>query len=221
MELLYHTLITCEAVGDVFDPVAMAQIVRANHRQDGILNQLRGNLHVDNRIDGGLAYIEAEHASLAELAARQKSGNLQRAAFGRLVHTAQDFCAHTNYVRLWLASNGGLNETSPGDIDGLDADLMRHPELRTGSFVLWRDWVYHVPAVKRLARSLYVPSGSHEAMHLDSPARGPEFAYAFAAACQRTRHEYQRAAQVVLRQGGEDALYRFHHAQAAITRSEG
>jgi hypothetical protein len=217
MELLYHTLITCQAVGDVFDPVALAQIIQANHRQDGILNQLRGHLHFDNRIDDGWDYIEAEHASLAELAAGQGSGDLLRAAFGRLVHTAQDFYAHTNYVRLWLAFNGGLNETSPDDIDGLDAGLMRHPELHTGSFVLWRDWVYHVSIVKRLARSLHVPPGSHEAMHLDSPVRGPEFAYAFAAACQRTRHEYQRAAKAILHKGGEDALDRFHQAQTAMT----
>lgn len=209
MELVYHTLITCKAVGGVFDPMALAQIVRANHRQDGILNQLRGHLHFDNRIDDGWDYIEAEHAHLAELVAGQGSGDLQRAAFGRLVHTAQDFYAHTNYVRLWLASNGGLSGTSPEGIDGLNAGLMVHPELHTGSFVLWRDWVYYVPGVKRLMRSLYVPSSSHEAMHLDSPARGPEFAYAFAAACQRTRHEYRRVAQVVLRGGGEGALDTF------------
>ena len=100
---------------------------------------------------------------------------------------------------------------SPDDIDGLDASLMAHPELHTGSFVLWRDWIYYMPLVKRLARRLYVPVGSHEEMHLDSPDRGPEFAYAFAAACRRTQYEYQRAARAILQAGGEDALDRFHH----------
>jgi hypothetical protein len=221
MELVYHTLITCQAVGDRFDPAGLAQIIRANHGQDGTLNQLRGHLHFDNRIDDGWDYIEAEHANLAKLAAEQGSGDSLRAAFGRLTHAAQDFYAHTNYVRLWLALKGGLNETSPDDIDVLDAGLMGHPELCTGSFVLWRDWVYHVPVVKRLVRGLHVPPGSHEAMHLDSPARGPEFAYAYAAACQRTRHEYWRAAKAILHKGGEGALGRFHHAQTAMTGPKG
>jgi len=211
MELLYHTLITCKAVGDRFDPAALAQIICANHRQDGILNQLRGCLHFDNRIADGLAYLETQHAQIEALASGQGAGESLRAAFGRLAHTAQDFYAHTNYARLWLARNGGLGETSADDIDALDVDLVAHPELRTGSFMLWRDWVYYVPLVKHLIRRLYVPSGSHEEMHLDSPDRGPEFPYVFAAARQRTQHEYQRAAGAILRAGGENALDRFHH----------
>ena len=91
MELVYHTLVTCRAVGDSFAPVALAQIVRANHSQDGLVNQLRGCLHFDNRIDDGLAYVETEHTNLRKLAAGQEAGELQRAAFGRLIHTVQDF----------------------------------------------------------------------------------------------------------------------------------
>ncbi len=37
-----------------------------------------------------------------------------------------------------------------------------------------------------------LPRDSHAWMNLDSPARGPGFAYAFAAAVKRTRYEYER-----------------------------
>ena len=47
-------------------------------------------------------------------------------------------------------------------------------------------------------------------MNLDSSERGPKFAYAVAAARQRTVHEYQLAADAALAAGGATALARFH-----------
>ena len=212
MELIYHTLATYNAVGARFDDLALLQIIEANHAQDTILNQFRGHLHFDNHIAQGRAYVEAERRNMGRLAATTDAGALLRAAFGRLCHTTQDFYAHTNYIRLWLACHGGFDHTLPADIDALDASLMNHPDLRTGTFFLWRDWVYHVPGINRYARRIHVPAGSHEAMNLDAPTRGPEFAYAFRAACQRTQHEYQLAVQTIRDAAGASALESFHRA---------
>jgi hypothetical protein len=212
MDLVYHTLATYKAVGSCFDDLALLQVIEANHAQDSLLNQLRGHLHFDNQVAPGWAYVEAERANVSGSAAEGDPGSVLRAAFGRLCHAVQDFYAHTNYVRLWLAENGGLGETIPAGIDALDVSLMDHPDLRAGSFCLWRDWVYYVLGIKHLARRIGVPAGSHEAMHLDSPARGPEFAYAFAAACQRTQYEYQLAVQTIKEAGSESALDSFRRA---------
>ena len=96
------------------------------------------------------------------------------------------------------------------EIDGLDQSVLTSPALRTGHFVLWRDLVYYLPLVKDVIRRFYIPPNSHEAMHLDSPERGPNFAYAMAAARQRTAQEYRVAADAVLTVGGSEALDRFH-----------
>jgi hypothetical protein len=213
MDLVYHALATYKAVGARFGDLALEQVIKANQAQDSLLNQLRGDLHFDNQIAQGRAYVKAERANVVRLAAEGGSGEPARAAFGRLCHAVQDFYAHTNYVRLWLACNGGLDATLPGDVDALDASLLDHPDLRTGSFFLWRDWVYYVPVVKRLARRIRVLPGSHEAMNLDSPTKGPEFAYAFAAACQRTEHEYQLVVQAIGEAGGDGALDMFRRAR--------
>lgn len=212
MELEYHSAVTCEAIGEHFDQTALNQIIEANFSQDSGLNQLRLEIHFDNNlIPKSLAYIYAEHARIVALAAQPAGGPAQRAALGRLCHTVQDFYSHSNYVDLWLAANGGLATTTPADIDGLDDTLLNHPDLITGNFYLWRDLVFHIPGIRHIARRIYIPPGSHEAMNLDTPAKGPHFAYSLVAACQRTRHEYRRASKAVLAAGGQTALARFQH----------
>lgn len=210
MDRVYHAQITRRALREHFDVSALSQIVAANRAQDDLANQLRGCLHFDNNIGKGLAYVESEHARISALTSEPNTGSRQRAALGRLCHAAQDFYAHSNYVRLWLAQNGGLDRTGPQDIDGLDEGLLCSPDLRVGTFYLWRDLWYYVPGLSRLVSALHVPAGSHQAMNLDSPERGPEFDYALAAACQRTQAEYRRAAAGILRFAGPKALDRFH-----------
>jgi hypothetical protein len=68
----------------------------------------------------------------------------------------------------------------------------------------------YVPLLGALARSIWVPADSHEAIHLDSPDRGPQFVYALAAARQRTAQEYHRAVETIVKAGGQDAVERFH-----------
>jgi hypothetical protein len=185
----YHAALLAETLGAFFSPRAMRSIVAANLGQDAKINQLRPYLHFDNcQFAEGLAYIDGQHRLIA--LAQDPAG--MWAAFGRLTHTAQDFYSHSNYVDLWLKSNGGLGQTRPDDIDGLDPALLNHPELRSGYFYLWRDFIYYLPLFKGFAKKRLVFPDSHEAMNLDEPAAGPRFAYSWVAARQRTLAEYRR-----------------------------
>lgn len=211
MEARYHIELTRSALQDLFSPDSLEEIIAANLAQDALQNQLgsKAHFHFDNnKIATSLAYVESLHAQIRELATERNAGKQQRIALGRLGHAVQDFYAHSNYVDLWLAQQG--RQTPPPDaIDGLIPELLNHPDLRTGTFVLWRDIIYYVPIIGALWRRVYIPSGSHEAMNLDSLERGWKFPYAMTAARRRTLHEYRRAEQAVRRTGGESALREF------------
>ena len=188
MRQRYHAQLLAETLAAYFSPLALEHITRANVAQDDLLNQLRPELHFDNcRFAEALAYIEAQHRCLAQAT----DSALRWAAFGRLTHTAQDFYAHSNYVDLWLNARG--SPARPDNIDGLDPQLLTHPDLRSGYFHLWRDFIYYLPGLKRFAKKYLVFKASHEALNLDDESRSPKFAYAMAAARQRTLAEYQRA----------------------------
>jgi len=211
MKSQYHAELTGAALSDHFSPDALEEIIAANLAQDAPQNQLgsKAHFHFDNnRIAAALAYVEDLHAQIVELAVAGDHGSQQRAALGRLCHAVQDFYAHSNYVDLWLA--GQDHPVPPADtIDALIPDLLNHPDLRTGTYVVLRDIVYSVPIIGALWRRIYLPSGSHEAMNLDSPDRGWKFSYAMAAAHQRTQHEYERAARAIEAARGKSALREF------------
>jgi len=211
MKSQYHADMTRAALRDHFSPDALEEIIAANVAQDALQNQLgsKAHFHFDNnKIAAALAYVEDLHTQIVELAAAGGHGSQQRAALGRLCHAVQDFYAHSNYVDLWLAGQG--HPVPPADaIDALIPELLDHPNLRAGTFVLLRDIIYYIPLIGALWRRIYVPAGSHEAMNLDSPDRGWKFAYAMAAARQRTQHEYQGAVQAVQKAGGDSALREF------------
>jgi hypothetical protein len=111
-----------------------------------------------------------------------------------------------------LEAHGGLANSTAADIDGLDPVLLNHPQLYTGSFILWFDSLYYIPGFRPILRKLYLRPRSHEAMNLDSPAQGPKFAYAMEAAKERTLHEHQRVVDTLRARGGDEALQRFYHA---------
>ncbi len=211
MKPRHHTEITRLALRARFGPVALDEIIAANLAQDALQNQLgsKAHFHFDNnKIEESLAYVESLHGQIATLAAASGRGNQQRAALGRLCHAVQDFYAHSNYVDLWLV--GHDHPVPPAcAIDGLIPELLNHPDLRTGTFVLLRDLIYYIPLIGALWRRFFVPQGSHEAMNLDSPDRGWKFSYAMVAARQRTVDEYERAAQAVHDAGGDTALRGF------------
>lgn len=212
----YHALVTKEALQARFAPAALRQVISANLAQDSLPSLFGTSPQVhfdDDKIAESLAYVESQHQIIVELAKRADGGRGQRAALGRLCHTVQDFYSHANYVPLWLSAHGEAAALAPEDMDGLDEALLQDPRLRTGHFVPLWGFLYYIPVLKHMARRIYLPANSHEAMNLDSPARGPHFAFALVAARQRTQHEYARAAQAILQAGGAEALQRFRTAR--------
>lgn len=212
MDLQYHEEITRVALEEFFDEPALAQVIAANFSQDDFWNLIgKPHLHFDDEIPAAQAYVDGLMARIivvmTELGA--DVGAVQRRVFGQLTHTVQDFYAHSNYVDLWLASLNGDTPPAPDTIPPLDAHLLAHPDLHTGTFKLWRDIIYYIPGLKYVARKVYIPPRSHEAMHLDNPARGEKFFYALAAAVRRTRWEYLRVADAIASIGGDAALRRF------------
>lgn len=191
----YHAAMLQDTLGRIFSRTALVELIAANVGQDSLGNLIGHDAyHFDfSKFKEGLAYIENQHAIIQDDA----DPHMMRAAFGRLSHGAQDFYAHSNYVDLWLEKHGGLARNRPEDIDGLDPELLNSPRLRSGEFYLWRDFIYYVPFLGQFAQRYLVFAGSHEAMHLDEPGRGPRFAYAIEAAKQRTTAEYQRAARAL------------------------
>lgn len=207
----YHDAITRAAIGLHFSAEAYDTLIRANWSQDavpGLFDEVRH--YTGDTREKAPAYIDEEFARIAELAPQPDRVTELRQAFGRITHTTQDFYAHTNYVDLWLAASGGLDNTTPDQIDGLDDSLRHSPDLILCTFVNWRDWLYYVPLIGDLFRRIYLDPQSHEAMHLDMPSRGPKYHYAAEAARQRTVVEYNRACDLIREHGGHDALTRFH-----------
>ena len=184
-----HEEMTREALGEHFSPRALEIIIAANRKQDAIRGQIgHDEFHFDNNaIEKGLRYINEQRGFV--LASLLSPGVLSAwIAFGRLTHTAQDFYSHTNYISLWLDQHPGTPPT-PSEIDPVQKSLLRSPSLHSGKIYLPMDALYFVPFLRKFALKL-LPEDSHGKMNLDSPAQGPRFEYARAAAVKRTQHEF-------------------------------
>lgn len=180
----YHEAITREALSPHFTPDAIRLAIRANLAQDSLRGQIgHQEYHVDDNIADGYAYMVAQRdEALQWLLAGDCLKGLK--ALGRCLHCVQDFYSHTNYVRLWLAENGGLERARPEDIAPLH-DWLSMGALQTGRAV-FREGLLYVPVLGRLLAGLVrLPPNAHFFRNLDAPHRGPEFAYVRAAA---TKH---------------------------------
>jgi hypothetical protein len=197
MLIEYHESITHKALSEHFDPRAMQAILTANLKQHNLLTGQIGHneYHYDNNaITESDHYIE-EQRGLTLSSLRKDDLPAAWAAFGRLIHTAQDFYAHSNYVDLWLSQFpygddvNGQTPPSPSEIAPLIDKLVGSPNLHSGKLYYPLGVLSFIPFVKRLVVPL-LPADSHAHMQLDSPARGERFAYAFEAAVKRTQYEF-------------------------------
>ena len=193
MLTIYHRAITIQALGEYFSPSALEIIISANLGQD---HWLRGQIghpeyHFDqNAFAESWAYLERNRAFIRPaLEAGDALAALQ--ALGRLTHAAQDFYAHSNYITLWLSRTLQGKWPLPEELDPFDGDLLKGPDLRSGKVYLPLELLAWIPGLSRLIVPL-LPRDSHAWMNLDMPARGPKYAFAFAAAIRRTRYEYER-----------------------------
>jgi hypothetical protein len=208
MYLKYHRLITQQALQDDFGSAALQAIVKANMFKDDLISNLFNPEHhfVENTIADSLAYIETQRSRVVSTV--QNGDHTPRAwqAFGRLLHTAQDFYSHSNYVRLWA---GCFKNVPPADkIEAMDPSLLHSPELHTVRSYRPFGSLGNIPVVgKWLFR--FLPTDAHARMCLDSAASGPLFEYAFYAAIKRTVYEYQETKRAIRKGGAEEHMELF------------
>lgn len=201
----YHREILTRALSQHLSPRAIAAIAQANVDQDRLILLLTHlEYHFDNDLFAeGLAYIE----ECRQVAARATTADEAWAAFGRLTHAAQDFYAHSNYVRLWAEQHPNTLPP-PATINALDPQLLKHPRLASG-YVYWvRELLYMIPGLQKWVYQI-APKNSHIVMNLDQPSTGVLFPYAMEAATQRTIVEYERTLALIGEEQGEEAMRRF------------
>ncbi|MHB8778178.1 MAG: hypothetical protein ACYC6R_10505 [Anaerolineales bacterium] len=98
-----HEEMMRETLSRHFSPRALEVIIAANLKQDAWNGQIgHDEYHFDNNaIDKGNRYVIEQRGCV--IASLHTPGLLSAwAAFGRLLHTAQDFYSHTNYISMWL-----------------------------------------------------------------------------------------------------------------------
>lgn len=187
----YHIEMTRSALTPHFSDRALEIIIAANIKQDALRNQIgHDEIHYDNNaIEKGDRYINEQRGHI--LATLLSPGVLGAwVAFGRMLHTAQDYYAHTNYVTLWLDQFKDAAPPPPSEIEPLKRDLVRGSDIRSGKVYFPMDVVYMIEPLRPFALKL-LPKDSHGWMNLDEPSRGPKFDYAISAATKRTVHEFE------------------------------
>lgn len=93
----YHAELTEAANDGVFDQQQLGYVVAANIAQD--LLQTQSVVHFDNcAFAGSIEHIAAEWAVIEQ--SGHTHGDVALAAFGALLHTTQDFYAHSNWIEL-------------------------------------------------------------------------------------------------------------------------
>jgi hypothetical protein len=188
----YHRAITSQALSAYFSPQALELIIAANLGQDHWLHGQFGHpeYHFDqNAFQESWDYIEHNRA-IVHSALEAGDTLLARQALGMLMHAVQDFYAHTNYITHWLDRFPVGQWPPPADVDPLDQALLEGPDLRSGKIYWPFEQFSWIPGLGRLFIP-FLPRDSHAWMNLDSPARGPLFSYAYAAAIKRTTCEYE------------------------------
>jgi hypothetical protein len=204
MLIEYHESITRKALSEYFSPRALEAVLAANIKQDDILTGQIGHdeYHYDNNAIAESDHYIEEQRGLTLSALQNDDLPAAWASFGRLIHTAQDFYAHSNYVDLWLSDLpyrddvNGHAPPPPSEIVPLMDELLHSPYLHSGKLYYPLGVLSFVPFVKRFVIPL-LPADSHAHMQLDSPACGERFAYAFEAAMKRTRQEYKKTIETL------------------------
>ncbi|WP_026379726.1 hypothetical protein [Afifella pfennigii] len=93
----YHGQLTEDANDGLLDQQQLGYVVAANIAQD--LLQTQSCVHFDNcDFPGGIAHIADEWNLIEKVG--DKYANAALAAFGALLHTTQDFYAHSNWIEL-------------------------------------------------------------------------------------------------------------------------
>jgi len=187
----HHGDITRQAIGAQVSPRALRVILFANLWQDGPQHQFgRDHFHFDNNsIAASNAYIEQQRAVVSDSLSRGEVCSAWR-AFGRMIHTAQDFYAHSDYVPRWLSRfNGG--KPSPEEIDPVSTDILKHPDLHTGMIYHPLEALAFLPFLRKFVLP-HLPPDAHAHMNHDGPHVSSQWDYVFHASVKRTRLEFEK-----------------------------
>jgi hypothetical protein len=188
----YHIEIMLTSLGERFSPRAMSVIAHANINQDRLSGQFgHDEYHFDNNaFDKSYAYMEEQRA-LTHSSLQENDPRSAWAAFGRMLHTAQDFYAHSNYITLWISRFDGRTPPPPPEVDAMDPSLLHSPGLRSGKVYYPFELLYFVKRLRPYVLP-FLPRDSHAWMNLDSPEQGFKFDYAMQAAIKRTVIEFEK-----------------------------
>lgn len=191
----YHIEIMLASLGGRFSPRALSIITHANINQDRLAGQFgHDEFHFDNNAFGkSYAYIEEQRALVVSSLTSDDANSAWR-AFGRFLHSAQDFYAHSNYITLWLDRFNGQTLPPPPEVDAMDPSLIHSPDLRSGKVYYPFELLYFVRRLRPLALRI-LPRDSHAWMNLDSPEQGFKFEYAMHAAVKRTVIEFEKTTE--------------------------
>jgi len=191
----YHIEIMLTSLSDRFSPRAMSVITHANINQDRLSGQLgHDEFHCDNNaFEKSYAYIEEQRALVVSSLTSGDANSAWR-AFGRFLHSAQDFYAHSNYITMWVSHFDGQTLPPPPEVDPVDMGLIHSPDLHSGKVYYPFELLYFV---KRLRPHVlpFIPRDSHAWMNLDSPEQGFKFDYAMQAAIKRTVIEFEKTTE--------------------------
>ncbi len=187
MNTQYHIEITQQTLADHFSTKALNTVIKANIQQDKIIYLFgHDHFHFDgNAFKESFAYITAQSERVIK-SIEYSDFEMARNAFGRLLHTWQDFYSHSNYVELWMDKVG---QASPEEIVHNDEDIMQHPDLISGKNYGLVEFFAMVPLLSGVVKPL-MPSDSHAQMNLDGPGAGALFEFAYWGALKRTIAAY-------------------------------
>jgi len=191
MKREYHIEMTREALGEHFSECALQVIIKANINQDRLAGMFfHDEYHFDNNaFDKGYRYMNEQRGYiLATFMGTGVSPVVAWEAFGRLLHSAQDFYAHSNYVTLWLDAKNDAPHSAP-EIEPMKKNILQSPNLHSGKVYFPMDVLYFIKPIRPLVMKL-LPKDSHGWMNLDSPEQGFKFDYAICAAVKRTQYEF-------------------------------
>jgi hypothetical protein len=188
----HHIEITRQALGTEVSPRALDSIIRANIEQDRLRYQLgHDHFHFDNnQFEKSYAYIEEQRALMSASLAR---GDAQSAwqAFGRMIHPAQDFYAHTDYIPRWFSRFTDGTPPAPEEVDPVSSEILSHPDLHSGKLYYPLEVLAFIQPLRKFILPL-LPADSHAHMNHDGHETSAQFDYVFCAAVKRTRIEFNK-----------------------------
>ncbi len=194
MLIRHHVEITRQALASEVGPRALEVIIRANVAQDSLRYQLfHDHFHFDNnQFEKSYAYIEEQRALIAPALGRGDAPSAWQ-AFGRMLHTVQDFYAHTDYIPRWLSRFEGQTPPAPEQVDPVSSEILGHPDLRSGKLYYPLEALAFIPFLRKFILP-HLPADSHAHMNHDGHETSAHFDYVFHAAVKRTRVEFEKTA---------------------------